>query len=69
MPVVAASRNHPLLDGVVALVPWLIYECSDNVEQRVIPGGRLTDVDTRNSYIVAQYLASHEALLRAFTDA
>ena len=39
----------------------------------MIPGGsndRLTDVDTHNCYIckVAQYLASHEGLLRAFTN-
>ena len=35
---------------VAALVSWLIYECSDTVEQSVIPGGskdeRLTDVYT-----------------------
>ena len=50
-----------------------IYECSDTVEQRMIPRGsnneRLSDVDTRNCYIckVAQYLAFREALLCAFT--
>ena len=62
-------------DGVAALVSWLIYKCSDIIEQRVIPGAsndkRLTKVDTRNWYIckVAQYLASREAPLRAFTYA
>ena len=67
--VVAAS------DSVAALVSWLIYECSNTVEQSVIPGGnndeRLADIDTHNCYIckVAQYLASREALLRAFTYA
>ena len=48
------------------------YKCSDTIEQSVISGGnndeRLTDVDTHDCYIckVAQYLASHEALLRPF---
>ena len=49
-----------------------IYECSDTVEQSVISGGsndkRLTDIDTCNCCTckVAQYVASREALLRAF---
>ena len=61
--------------SVAALISWLIYECSNTVEQRMIPGGsndkRLTDIDTCNCYIckVVQYLTSHEALLCAFTYA
>ena len=47
---ISASGNHPLLDSVVAPVCWLICECSDTVEQRMIPGGsnneRLTNVGT-----------------------
>lgn len=35
---------------VTALAPWLIYECTDTTEQRMIPGGiydkMLTNVDT-----------------------
>ena len=27
--VVAASRNHPLLNGVTTPISWLFYECSD----------------------------------------
>ena len=52
----------------------VIYECSDTIEQSVIPGGsndeRLKDVDTRNCYIckVAQYRVSREALLQAFLE-
>ena len=38
---------------VTALISWLIYKCSNTVEQRMIPGGsndeRLNDMDTRNS--------------------
>ena len=62
-------------DGVAALVSWLIYEYSNTVEQSVISGasnnGRLINVDTRNCYNckVAQYLTSHEVILRAFTYA
>ena len=40
--------------GVAALVSWLIYECSDTVEQRMILGGsneRLTDVNIHDCYI------------------
>ena len=44
-PIIAAS------DGITALLSWLIYECSDIVEQRMIPGGRLTDVNTCNCYM------------------
>ena len=65
---------HPLViaiaacASVAALMSWLIYKCSDTVEQSVIAGGsneRLTNVDTHNCYIykVAQYLASCEAFL------
>ena len=72
-----AYISQPLIiaasDSVTTPVSWLIYECSDTVEQRMIARGsndkRLTKVDTRNSYKVAQYLASREAFLRAFTYA
>ena len=70
-----AYISQPLItaasDSVTALVSWLIYECSDTVEQRMIARGsndkRLTEVDTCNSYKVAQYLASREAFLCTFT--
>ena len=54
--------------AVAALVSWLIYECSDTVEQSVISGGsndkRLTDIDTCNCCTckVAQYVASREEM-------
>ena len=45
-------------DGVPVLVLWLIYECSDTVEQSRIPGGsndkRLTNIDTHNCYSYAK---------------
>ena len=55
---ICAYIGQPLViatsDGVAALVSWLIYECSDTVEQSMIPGGsnneRLTVIDTRNCY-------------------
>ena len=70
-----AYISQPLItaasDSVTALISWLIYECSDTVEQRMIARGsndkRLTEVDTCNSYKVAQYLASREAFLCTFT--
>ena len=38
-----AYISEPLIvaasDGVVALVSWLVYDCSDTVDQRRIPGG------------------------------
>ena len=50
-----AYFSQPLViavsDGITALLSWLIYECSDIVEQRMIPGGRLTDVNTCNCYM------------------
>ena len=55
-PLVASSRNLPLLNGVTAPVSWLIYECGDTIEQRMIPGGsndkKLTDVGTQSSSII-----------------
>ena len=51
--VIAAS------DGVATLLSWLIYECSNTIEQCVIPGGsndeRLTDVDKRYCYVTVTY--------------
>ena len=61
--VVATSGNHLLLNGVTIPVSWLIYEYSETIEQKMIPGGsndeRLTDVGTRNFYIynIAQSLS------------
>ena len=52
---IRAYFSQPLIiaasDSITALLSWLIYECSDIVEQRMIPGGRLTDVDTCNCYM------------------
>ena len=46
--VVATSENFPLLNGVTTPISWLIYEYSEIIEQRMIPGGSnnemLTDV-------------------------
>ena len=54
-----AYFSQPLIiatsDSITALLSWLIYECSDIVEQRMIPGGRLTDVDTCNCYMYIQW--------------
>ena len=53
--VVASSGNHPLLNSVTAPVSWLIYEYSDTIEQKMIPGGsnddRLTNVGTQSTSI------------------
>ena len=59
--------------GVAAFTSWLIYECSDTIEQSLNPQGsneeRLTNINTCNWYMfeVAQYLTSCEALLWVFT--
>ena len=58
LPSQSASRNHAILDGVITLIRWLICECSNTVEQRMIPGGsndeRLTNIDRRSCYIIMQ---------------
>ena len=44
LPLIVAAS-----DSITALVSWfIIYECSDTIEQGMIPGGRLTDVGTHN---------------------
>ena len=61
---------QPLLvaasDGVVALVSWLVYVCSDTVERRMLPGGtndeRLTDVDTYVTVTTVSYRREGEQL-------
>ena len=60
--VVASSGNRPLLNSVTAPISWLIYEYSDTIEQRMIPGGsnddRLTNVGTQSSSIIISLLTS-----------
>ena len=50
-------------DSVAELVSWLIYEHSNTVKQRMIPGGsndeRLTDIDctcSKSQYKVASFI-------------
>ena len=49
-PVIVAACN-----SVTAFVTWMVYKCSDIVEQSGIPEGsndeRLTDLDIRKCYI------------------
>lgn len=57
---ICAYISQPLIvaasDSIAALISWLIYERSNTVEHRMIPGGsndkRLTDLDTCNCYII-----------------
>ena len=48
--------------AVTALASWLIYECTDTTEQRMIPGGiydkMLTNVDTTSFVHASVAIAS-----------
>ena len=62
VPSQSASRNHAVLDGVITLLCWLICECSNTVEQRMISGGSNSEKLTDVTKYLNHYLTSREAL-------